>query len=368
LVRFSAWRPKILDWYILKAYLSTFFFVCIIFSLIAIAVDFSEKLDDMLEREATWREIILDYYLNFVPYINGLLWPLFALISVIFFTSRLANRSEFIAMIGNGVDFYRLLLPYLAGGGILSLILWSAGNYWIPNGNKKRVAFENTYIWKNNFESRMDNIHMNLSATEEIFLKNFSVVDSSGRGFTLVRYDGQKILSKLSAVLVKPVRGEPGRWEMRNWELRTFNGLDERLVTGERKDTAIGFLPEDFIRRDNLRETMTSPELRRFIAEERRRGNNPAKEFEVERFRRTSEAYSILVLTLIGVAVASRKVRGGIGIQLFIGVSLAGLYIVLTKFAATFAIQGGLHPLLGVWVPNLIFTTVALYMLWKAPK
>lgn len=357
-----------LDRYLLRAYLLTFFFVCIIFSLIAIAIDFSEKLDDMIERKANFNQIFFDYYLNFVPYINGLLWPLFALISVIFFTSRLANRSEFIAMIGSGVNFYRLLVPYLLGGGFLAIMLWFAGNYWIPNGNKKRVLFENTYIWKNNFESKMDNIHMNLSAEEEIYLKNFSVVDSSGRGFTLVRYEGQKVLSKLSALLIKPLRDSLGHWELRNWELRTFDGLSERLVKGTLKDTMFPFLPQDFIRRDNLRETMTSPELRRFIAEERRRGNNPAKEFEVERFRRTSEAYSILVLTIIGVSVASRKLRGGIGIQLFIGVALAGLYIVMTKFAATFAIQGGLHPLLGVWVPNILFSAIALYMLGKAPK
>lgn len=360
---FSQFRLTILDWYILKKYLFTFLFICLIFTLISVVVDFSEKLDDVIERKASTREIIFDYYLNFIPYINGLLWPLFSLIAVIFFTSRLASNSEFISMIGCGVNFYRLLVPYFIGGFLIFITLLFANHYFIPNGNKRRVKFENTYIWLHNYKNRTDNIHMNAGNGEEVYIRNFSVADSTCRDFMLLRYDGQKNTYRIQAAVLSPVTGQPGLWKMQNWEARTFDGLNERIYKGLAKDTLLSFRPSDFIRRDNLKESMTTPELSQFIADERRRGSNPSLEFEVERYRRTSEPFTILILTLIGVSVASRKVRGGMGIHLLIGAATGGVYIFMTKFSATFAIQGGLPPLLGVWVPNIIFTIVAVWML-----
>lgn len=360
---------KILDWYILKKYLGTFFFICLLFTIISVVVDFSEKVDDLAK--VSLKQILSEYYLNFIPYINALLWPLFALIAVMFFTSRLANDSEFIAMIGTGVNFYRLLVPYVIGASVLCILLLIGNHFIIPSGNKVRTKFENTYVWKNNYESKFDNIHLNINPTTEIYMRTFSIADSTGRDFTLVSYNNQEMPYKLYAGAITPVKGKPKTWTLKQFRRRNFNGLHESLKEGaptQTMDTLLGFAASDLVRRDNFREAMTTPELNRFIATEQARGSDPAMEYQVEGYRRTSDPFSIFILTLMGVSVASRKTRGGLGVQMMLGMIAAGIYVFISKFSATFAIQGGLPPMLGVWIPNIIFAIVAIVMLIKAQK
>ncbi len=357
----------ILDKYIIKKYLSAFFFIVLIFTLIAVVVDFSEKLDDFFNKKAPWSEIIFDYYLNFIPYINALLWPVYAVIAVIFFTSRMAYNSEFISMIGNGVNFYRLLRPYMIGAAILAGIQFLANHYIVPAGNKSRIAFENKYIWTANYTSERQNLHMFIQPGEEIFMTYYNDKDSIGQNFSYMRYEGQAIAYKINARGIKAKDGK-GTWELQAYQKRSYKGLKETYQYGEKTDTIFPLKPEDLVRRDNLKETMPTPELKEFINKERMRGFAPPIVYEVERFRRTADAFTIFILTLIGVSTASRKVRGGLGLHLLIGAVISALFVFLTKFSTTFSIQGGLPAYIGVWIPNMIFLVVAIWLLRKAQK
>lgn len=357
---------KILDRYLLGKYLASFFFIVLIFSIVAGVVDVGDKIDNYIEEKLSFGFVITEYYLNFIPWINGLLVPLYSLIAVVFFTSRLANDSEFISMIGNGVSFYRILVPYLMGALIIaSLSLWF-NHLVIPRGNKKKVHFENTYVWKHNLKSRTDNIHITTGENESSYISTLSLVDSSARDMTITRNFGSAVVWKLTASFARPQKGKA--WSLEGVRIRTFDGMTERMLYRAKLDTVLGFLPGDLIRRENLKETMTTPELSEFIISERARGFSPSKEFEVEAARRSAEPFAVIVLTIIGLATASRKVRGGMGLHLLLGVGVGATYVFMSKFSATFAIQGGLGAHFGSWIPNIIYGIVAVVLLLKAQK
>lgn len=358
---------KILDKYIIKKYISAFFFIVLLLSLVVVVIDSSEKLEDYISAKLSFWQILTGYIIHFIPYINGLLFPLYALIAVVFFTSKLAGDSEFIAMIGSGVSYNKLLKPYLMGGAILAVFNWVFANFTIPEGNKKRVKFENTFIYKRNFKHRVDNIHLFASHNSEVYIRALNPQDSSARDVELIEYDGAAIVSEVSAEVMNPKGGY--QWTLRNYKIRTFKGINETLkeFKGQTLDTTLAFGPNDLIRRTNFKDGMTTPELIEFIALEKKRGLNPV-EFEVELQRRTSDPFSILILTVIGFSTASRKNRGGMGINLLIGVALAALYVMMSKFSTTFAIAGGLGAAVGTWLPNIVFAFIAAYLLTKAQK
>jgi len=356
---------KKLDRYIIRKYLSTFLFTCLLFSAVAIAIDFSEKLDDY--REPGWQEVIFDYYLNFIPFINWQLFPIYTLITVIFFTGRLANNSEIIAILNAGVSFRRLAVPYLLCATLIASIHYLGNHRWVPDANKTRVAFENTYVWKNNFESRTTNIHRFTDIDEKIYIQRFNVADSTARHFSVERFNNQDLIYRLVASSARWDAKEQ-KWQLNNITERTWNGMEE-TISNERSmlvDLRIG--PGDIIRRDNLRETMTTRELLDFIEQEERRGAGNLEGFWVERYRRTSDAFMVYILTLIGLSISSRKVRGGMGMHLAIGFALGGLYVFISRFSHVFATFGGLDPAIGVWMPNILFMGVVVALMIKAQK
>ncbi len=341
--------------------------MALIFSLIAVVIDFSEKIDDFIEEDIPSGAIFWDYYLNYIPFINGLLWPLYALITTIFFTSRMAYNSEIISMIGGGVSFYRLVVPYMFSAAVVAGLHFGANHYLIPEGNKARTNFENTYIWKHNYDNKTKDIHMFLDDSTKIYIRRYSIRDSVGHDFTIEKIKDNQLKSKLIAPRIQ-WRGKEGKWRISNYRVRYINGMDESLVDGTKMDTMLAFTPADIERRDNLKEAMTTPELKVFIDRERQRGAENYEKYEVERHRRSAEPFSIFILTLIGLAVASRKVRGGMGLHLALGAGLGGMYIFLSKFSMTFSTNAGLPPQIGVWIPNLIFMTVTLWLIARAQK
>lgn len=361
---------KILDRYILRKYLGTFFFIVLLFSMLATVIDFAEKVEDFVGKKdgPTWGEIFGDYYLNFIPFINSLLFPLYTLITVIFFTSRLAGGSEIIGMIGSGVNFYRLLVPYLLAASLIAGIHYVGNHYLFPNSSKVRVRFENTYIWKNNFNSPSENIHFMLDARTEVYIQHFNRQDSTGRNFWLMHYDSTGT-RRPTTLIAKTIKSKGGnKWQIKDYRVRTVEDMTERLHTARSLDTTFNFVVGDLVRRDNYHQAMTTAELDEYIAKERSRGMFDPILYEVEKHRRTADPFTNIILTVIGLSIASRKTRGGMGWHLVIGVLISAVFIFMTKFASTFATNAGFAPLLAMWIPNILFSFVAAYMLLKAQK
>lgn len=360
---------KLLDQYIFGKYLSSFFFTVLIFTLISVVIDFSEKVESFIKEPCTAYQIIFEYYINFIPYINGLLWPLISLIAVIFFTSRLAHNSEIISILNAGISFRRLQYSYLGAAALITIIHLFGNHYQIPAANKKRLNFEHTYVWKNNDKGKTENVHLFVSPDTKVYLKYFNKPQKSARDFRLEKFANNKLVYVLKAKSADFIK-EPGVWKLNNYEERTFNGMKETLniSRGHSKDITISLDPKDFVKFVNQKEMMTSFELLSFINKEVKRGSGVAKPFEVEFHRRTADSFAIIILTLIGVAVAARKVRGGMGLHLAIGIGIGAMFVFLSKFSVTFAEDDSIPTFIAVWIPNFIFTGVAIYLNMKAQK
>ena len=360
---------KELDKYIIKKYLSTFFFVVMIFSLISIIIDFSEKVDDFIEESCTMQEILFDYYINFVLWINGLLWPLYALIAVIFFTSRMAYNSEIISIFNAGVSFKRFLFPYMIGATIIASMHMIANHYLIPIGNKAKLDFEHTYIWKHNDKGKTSDVHMFIGPDTKAYIRFYKKTDSLARNLRIERFEDDKLVYLLQAESAKWI-GPPNNWRLRNYEIRTFNGLDETILLKDKAtlDTTFNFYPADFVRFLNQKEMLSTSQLIDFIKQEKTRGVGNTKAYEIELHRRTADPFTIFILTLIGTSVAARKVRGGMGFHLAIGIGIGAIFIFLSRFSTTVATNDNLSAFIGVWIPNIGFSLVALYLVIKAQK
>lgn len=360
---------KKIDGYIIKKYLSTFFFTMLIFTMISVIIDFSDRVEDFIEEDVTVHEIVFDYYLNWMLWINGLLFPLYALIAVIFFTSRLAYNSEIISILNAGVSFKRLMVPYLFTGCFLGFLHLIGNHYFIPIGNKVHYDFQHTYIWKHNDKGKTSDVHMFIEPHTVAYIKYYRKQDSTARDIQIEKFDGNDLVFMLKSRSAKWL-GPPNKWKLKNYEIRTFDGLKETIFVEKTKDldTTLNITPADFVEFVNQNEMMNTSELLQFINNQKMRGAGNTKTYEVQLHKRTSEPISIIILTIIGLAVAGRKVRGGIGLHLAMGVGLGASYIFLSKFSNTFAINESLPSILGVWIPNIIFGIIAFYLVKKAQK
>jgi len=359
-------KIKILDKYIIKKFLGTFFFALGLIIAIAIVFDISEKIDDFLEREAPIKAIVFDYYLNFIPFFGNLFSPLFVFISVIYFTSRMAAQTEIVAILGSGVSFKRLLVPYLVAAAMLASLSLVLNHFIIPHSNTKRIAFETQYI-KNRYVYSNRNVHRQISPGNYIYFESYNNIDRIGYQFSLEKFVNGKMTYKLLSerILWDSLKNN---WIVENYFIRKIDGMNEYTRSGYRLDTILSFYPSEFNRRSNIIESMDSPELNRYIKEETIRGSEEIPLFLIEKHRRTSIPYATFVLTVIGVSMSSKKVRGGIGVQLGFGILLSFTYIMFMQISQTFATNGSLPPLLAVWLPNLLYTVIALYLLRKAMK
>ncbi len=360
---------KILDRYVIKKFLSSFLFVILIFSMIAVVIDFSQNVEEFIDEKLPAGRVAKEYYLNFVIFINGLLWPLFALISVIFFTSRMAYNSEIISILNAGVSFRRFIRPYLIGGGIIALVHLILNHFVIPISNETRLDFFHSYIMKESDKGSTRDVHMFIEPQTKIYVRDYFKRDSFARNFRIETFDGSRLKSFIEAEEIRWL-GRPNKWQMSNYEIHEFDSLGEKIfVIGKTTlDTAFSLTPEDFVRYDATREMIPSNRLSDFIEEERLRGIGNTKIYEIELYRRTADPFTIIIVTLIGVAVASRKVRGGMGLHLALGVVLGAVFIFLSKFSITFATNEALSAFMGVWIPNMIFSVVALILILKAQK
>ncbi len=332
-------------------------------------MDFAERINYFVGGEATTREIIMEYYLPFIPWINGLMWPLFALLAVIFFTSRMASNSEIISILSSGVSYYRLLVPYFVSAMILATLLWIGNNYVIPNSTKVKNEFSAEHIRRSEIKTHSSHFHFFVNPSEKAYVRFYKSRDSSVHTFRLEKFDGAKLVQVLKAKKLT-FKSPPNTWTMHDYEKHTYDGLDEQLILnhGETKDTILNFSPDDFVYYAKEMEMMTTTDLKNYIDKERSRGIGAARKFEIELYRRTSDPFTIIILTFIGVAIASRKTRGGMGLHLATGVIIGSAFVILAKFAATFVNNLNLSAGIGVWVPNILFSGVAFWLIYKAQK
>lgn len=357
---------KKIDYYIIKKFLGTFVYAITLIIFIVIIFDLSEKIDKFIDNQASFRDVILIYYVNFIPYFINLFSPLFTFITVVFFTSRLAFNTEIIAILSSGISFRRMLVPYLISAVLLSVVSIYLTNVLIPPANEKRLEFEYEFVRSPNiFAGR--NIHMQIRPGVFIYLQSYNERNFTGNSFTLEKISDGVLTYKMFADQIK-FDLEKEQWTVRNYNIRRINALEERLEYGSALDTIFPFTPWDFTHNLKDMETMNFSELNTFIANERLKGSEIVSFYEVEKHRRIAFPFSTLVLTLIGVALSSHKVRGGIGLHLGAGITLSFTFILFMQVTTTFATNGNLHPMLAVWIPNIVYGILGAYLLKIAPK
>lgn len=359
-------KIKIIDKYIIRKFLGTFFFALGLIIAIAIVFDISEKIDDFLEKKAPLKAIVFDYYLNFIPYFGNLFSPLFVFIAVIFFTSRMAGLAEVVAILSSGVSFRRFVAPYMVGAAVIASISLLLNMYVIPHSNAQRLEFERIYI-KNQFVYKNKDVHRQISPGQFIYFESYNNIDRVGYRFSLEKFkDGKLTYKLLSERIVWD--STASKWRIENYFIREIAGMNETIKTGLKLDTVLAFSPEEFNRRTNYIETMDSNELNKFIEQERIRGTEELPFYLVEKHRRIAFPFATFILTLIGVSLSSRKVRGGIGVQIGAGILLSFTYIMFMQISQTFATNGNMSPMLAMWIPNIAFSFIAVYLYRKAMR
>lgn len=358
---------KRIDWYIIRKFLSTFFFTVLIFVMISVVIDFSEKVEKFIEEPITLREILLGYYPNFIIFIVGLLWPLFTLIAVIFFTSRMAYNSEIISVFNAGVSFKRLSRPYLVAAGFIAILHLIGNHIFIPKGNKIRLDLEHKYISRNTDKGKTNDVHLFVSSDTKVYINRYQKRDSTARNIRIEKFADQRLVYMLKASTAEWM-GPPNKWRLKNYEIHTFDSLKEELILGrgQQIDTTLNLNPDDFVDYTDQQTMMTSAALHRFIQAQKLRGVGNTRKYEIELYRRTAEPITIIILTLIGLAIAARKIRGGMGLHLAIGIGIGAMFIFLSRFAIVFAAGEVVPPLVGIWIPNIVFGVVAWYFLRNA--
>lgn len=360
---------KKLDWYILKKILVTFFFCMILFTLIAIAIDSSEHTENFVKSGLSTREIISQYYVGFIPYIWGLLFPLFVFIAVIYTTSRMAMRSEIIAILAGGTSFIRFLRPYFLGGLILASLLYIASRDFIPKGNEIRSNFHVKYFDKQDLgePGYIDTRYRRSDTNSYIGIKYYDTIMKTSGGFFLHRVKGNKVIYNLRADAMKWDTAKKN-WQLTNAVERKVEPKGEVVTLHPTYNIDLHLKPKDLKYDYYLKDKLTTAQLVEIIEIEQLRGTEGLNTLKVERYRRTATPVSVFLLTLIGAIIASRKTRGGSGLHIAIGFSIAAIFILTDKFSSTFSVKGDFHPLIAAWVPNVFFSIVCWWLFKKAPK
>lgn len=350
---------KKIDWYIIRKFLGTFFYAITILAVIACVIDYSEKMDDLVSHKTPAMEL-LNYFKNFIPHISALLFPLFIFIATIFFTSKMAYRSEVIAILSSGVSYQRFLRPYIIGGSFLCLLSLWANHYIVPAANKQRIAFEDKFV-HGALSSSDHNVHIRLSKNLYVYLMNYDYKMNIGYQFTAETIDGVLLKNKVFAEKVNYDTAKKA-WNLFGVHIQENDGIKEKVTYVAETTIAYPFKPIELEEDNAIKEALTTPELNRYIAKEKLRGRETLNFFYIEKYRRTAQPFAALVLTIIGVCISSKRIRGGSGLHLALGIVISSVYIMTMQFSNTFSTKAGLNPLIAVWIPNLLFGTLALWL------
>ena len=353
---------KILDRYIIRKFLGTYVFAIVLLLAIVVMFDINEKLDTFIK--APLKATIFDYFLNFLPYFANQFSPLFTFIAVIFFTSKLAGDSEIIAMLSTGMSFRRLLRPYMVSAGIIAIATFVLSAYVIPPANVKRINYQNTY-YKNRRVDYGSNIMLMVTPGQIAYMSRYDNTTKTGHRFSLESFDEDKrLVSRLTAQSIK--WDTLYQWRIYDYVQRDFRDDREYISKGRERDTSIAFEPRDFLIATNDHEKMTSPALAEYISRQKERGVGNIKTFEVEQQRRYAMTAAAFILTIIGMALSSRKIKGGMGVNIGIGLVLSFSYILFMTITQTFALSGLTSAFVAMWIPNFIYTIIALILYRRA--
>lgn len=356
---------KQIDVYIIRKFLGTFFFSIVLILSIAVIFDLSEKLDNFFENNAPLEAIVFDYYLNFIPFYMNMFTPLFTFISVIFFTSKLASNTEIIALLASGISFRRIVKPYFISAALISIMSFILGGYIIPPSNEKLLEFENEYIkkFKTNYAR---NIQMEIEPGVILYIERFEITQNKGYRFSLEKFEDKMLMSRLTAESI--TWDSLYQWKVTDYLQRNFDGMRESIVKGTSLDTTIMVQPNEFFITAKESAQLNNTELKEHLDRLKNRGIGSTQAFEDEYYKRFSMPLAAFIMTLMGVSLASRKVRGGIGLHLGIGLALSSIYILFSTMSTSFSVSGAMSPFLAVWLPNFLFLGIGSYLYYKAPK
>ena len=356
---------KKLDWYIMRKFLGTFLLCIALIMAITIVFDLTEKLDKLTEHNAPLSKIIFEYYLNLLPFYFNMFSPLFVFISVILFTSKLAGNSEIIAMQASGISFKRLLYPYFLSATVIAVFIFFFGSYIIPPANKTRLAFENQYVKKCK-DDIADNIQMEVEKNVILYIQYFNLERKRGKNMFLEKYEDKKLVSRMTA---KNIYWDTlTHWRVEDYTIRNFKGIHEEMTSGQSLDTTINIEPAEMFVSQEEAPQMNNRELKSYIDRQKERGLGNVKAFEGEYYTRFSNPFAAFILTLIGVSLSAKKVRGGTGANLGIGIALSAAYVLFSRFSTSFSINGSMPSVMAAWMPNIIFAIIAFFLYRKAPK
>ena len=360
-------RPKRIDVYIVSKFITTFFVALLLIIGIVIIFDISEKIDNFVAKEAPLKAIVVDYYLNFIPYFMNMFSPLFVFITVIFFTSKMAADSEIIAILSCGISFHRMMVPYIFSATLIAIFSLCLNLFIIPDANKTRLEFENQYV-KTRFKSVGRNVHYQISPGEFVFAESFSSWNNTAYKFTLEKIVDNKLVSKISAESAV-YNEEKDRWTLKKYFIREYNNdLTDKIRSGKQLDTTIALSSKDFYLTEKTVETLNYAELNQLIDTQKMRGDGNVKFALIEKNTRFALPFSAFILTIMGVALSSKKRRGGIGWNIGIGIALAFTYILFLRFSQMFVHTGTLPPAIALWLPNVVFAIIAGFLYRIAPK
>ena len=362
---------KIIDWYILKKFFLTFFFFLIALTVIVIIIDLSEKTDDFAKTKLPLKAIIVQYYFGFIPRIDAMLFPLFIFLSVIFFTSIMAGRSEIIAILSSGVSFGRLLRPYILGGFLLTLFLWWCNHYVLPIANLKWATFNSKYIDFNyggyQNTSTISYKYFKLDSFSYAGVRFYDTINRNGNNFFIQRFRNTNLVYNLRSQTIAWDTATR-KWRLDNVIERKINGLQQQVKQVSTMQMNFNFKPRDLQRDEYMKDKLSTRELNEFINLEKIRGAEDVNTLLLEKHNRNANPVSVFILTIIGASIASKKIRGGSGFHLAIGVMLCVLYILVGRFSAVFSVKADFNPIIAAWLPNVVFGLLAWYLYWRNSK
>ncbi|MEP3836206.1 MAG: LptF/LptG family permease [Algibacter sp.] len=357
---------KILDWYILKRYLFTFTMLLLLFIPIMITVHLAEKIGKILENEVPFGEVMA-YLLDFTIYFSYLLFPLFLFISVIWFTSKLANNTEVIAFLSSGVSFSRFLRPYLIGAAIVAIFSIILGLFLAPKASEGFNDFSYKYFKKGRSAVENTNVFRQINDNEIIYVSNFNVKNKVGNNFSLEHFKDNKLKSKITASNIRYIPKDT-IYRLTNYVKRDIGEHEDEIEILRRKDTLFAFDVDELIPEIYAAETKMYGELKEFIDKEEARGSSNVGRFKLVLYRKWSLPVSVFILTIIALAVSSKKRRGGMGVNLAIGICIAMVFVFFDKIFGVMAEQSDFNPIIAVWFPNILFGILAAYMLYNAKR
>jgi len=358
---------KRLDRYIIGKFMGTFFLSLLLLVGIVIIFDISEKIDDFVAREAPLKAIVVDYYLNFIPYFMNMYSPMVVFLTVILFTSKMTQNSEVIAILSCGTSYHRMMVPYMVSAAIIALLSLGLGLWVIPRANVTRVAFEQKYNPRAKVKFGHD-MHYKLEDDKFVYFESFSGWNNTAYNFTLEQVSDDKMISKLSAESAQ-WDSLSGKWKLRNWFIRDYGeGLSDQIRSGRQMDTTLSLTIDDFYYNEYTIERLDKKQLDQLIETQLARGDATVKDAQIEKNRRYSMPFSAFILTIIGVALCTKKRRGGMGWNIAVGLALGFSYVLFMQFSEMFVITDTLPASIAIWLPNILYAIIAAILYILAPK